>query len=219
MSQYITNEVLFQRFEVIRKESGLLQQDFAKEIKLSKQAYTNIKQNRRNVNIEELFFICKKFQVNSNWLLLGSGDIFLNRISHNQVLDLIEEINKYFVDERFSEKILLEKVFEKIIQKLHQNTLFTKMIGENKTPIKFLLKVLAYDVQKESYSRLDFLNQIEKIKDEKKQNKKKLKKIIENLSEEELFFITKYRIEFISIYLSKLDFTDKVFFKEFKEWF
>ena len=82
MSQYITNEVLFQRFEVIRKESGLLQQDFAKEIKLSKQAYTNIKQNRRNVNIEELFFICKKFQVNSNWLLLGSGDIFLRRYFH-----------------------------------------------------------------------------------------------------------------------------------------
>lgn len=196
-----------------------MQKDFAKEIEISKQAYTNILKARRKIQFEDIFLICKKFNVNSNWLLFDIGNMFLNKTVLNPTIDLIKEVNKYFLDERFSEKILLEKVFEKIIQKLHHNNILTKIIGENKTPIKFLLKILAYEIQKESYSRLDFLNQIEKIEGESKQNKKKLKKIIENLSEEELFFITKYRMQFISIYLSKLDFADKVFFKEFKKWF
>ncbi|MFA7084951.1 MAG: helix-turn-helix transcriptional regulator [Arcobacteraceae bacterium] len=218
MLEYFKNEEqLIQRLEVVRNKLGLQQQDFAKEIGISKQAYTNIIKKRRNVNWEELFFVCKKFQIDGNWLFFGTGDIQADTTILNPTINLIEEVNHYFLDDKFSHKILLEKVFEKIIQKLHQNTLLTKIIGENRTPIKFLLRILANEVQKEYYSRLEFINEIEKIESENKLTKKNLKKIIENLSEEELFLITKYRANFIKIYLSELDFADKVFFKEFKK--
>ncbi len=65
-----------ERIRVIREQSGLTQDEFAKKIKLARNTITLIESGRRNPSERTLSDICQRFNVNKDWLLTGNGEMY-----------------------------------------------------------------------------------------------------------------------------------------------
>lgn len=65
-----------ERIKKLRKILGLSQEAFAERIGLKGSAVSHLENGRRNITSQNINAICREFNVNENWLLTGSGDMF-----------------------------------------------------------------------------------------------------------------------------------------------
>lgn len=65
------------RFEEMRREIGLTQQQLADELEMSNTTIAQIEKGRNYPQAHALIGLSKLFNVNLNWLLMGKGKMFL----------------------------------------------------------------------------------------------------------------------------------------------
>ena len=65
-----------QRIKQLRETLNVSQRDFARRIFISQTLLGDIELGNRNVNNRTLQLISTEFNVNKNWLLTGTGEIF-----------------------------------------------------------------------------------------------------------------------------------------------
>ncbi|CAM2078616.1 MAG: HTH cro/C1-type domain-containing protein [uncultured Clostridium sp.] len=90
-----------ERIKQLRKELGLSQAKFAKEISISNGYIASIELGHRAVNERIIKLICSTFNVREEWLKHGFGNIFENEQNHttelaiNTFKELTPEFQEY----------------------------------------------------------------------------------------------------------------------------
>ena len=92
------------RLKQIRQTLRLSQEEFGKELNVSKQYVSNLESNRNFLNNEKLIHLLIDFDVNINFLLGGVGNMFIQK-PFEQVEDeleqkVVEVMKKYGVIEK-----------------------------------------------------------------------------------------------------------------------
>jgi transcriptional regulator with XRE-family HTH domain len=64
------------RVRVIRKELGINQGEFARQIGLTQAALSGIELGKSNLTEQSIKLICVTFNVNEQWLRTGEGEMF-----------------------------------------------------------------------------------------------------------------------------------------------
>jgi transcriptional regulator with XRE-family HTH domain len=64
------------RIKAIRKDKGMNQADFGKEIGLKQGGVSYIEQEGNTITEQNITLICQKFHVRREWLVDGEGDMF-----------------------------------------------------------------------------------------------------------------------------------------------
>lgn len=70
------NNKIGERIRLIRKHNRLTQLEFGRRLGCSKSSIINYERNNRSPDTIFLVKLLKEFNVNSNWLLLGTGNMF-----------------------------------------------------------------------------------------------------------------------------------------------
>lgn len=63
------------RIVSIRKESGLTQEEFGKELNLSQNYVWMLESGKRAPSARTIIDLCKKFQISEEWLRTGEGEM------------------------------------------------------------------------------------------------------------------------------------------------
>lgn len=86
------------RIKKIRKTANMTQQKFADRLGLKRQTIATYETGRVEPSDSTLLLICKEFNVNKEWLLTGTGDMY--DIPEDEtaavVSDLLEEDNPFY---------------------------------------------------------------------------------------------------------------------------
>lgn len=91
------------RIKKIRKELNLTQQAFADKLGIKRNTVATY-ENGRNMPIDAVVsLICRVFNVNKDWLLTGSGDMFLKIPS-----DTLEKLKQEYNLDDFSYRLICE---------------------------------------------------------------------------------------------------------------
>ena len=70
-----------ERLQMVRKRLKIIQKDFAKELGISGASLSEVEAGNAKPMIEIYYNIIKKFNVNQNYLLFGTGDMFMEEDS------------------------------------------------------------------------------------------------------------------------------------------
>ena len=89
-----------ERIAIIRKKEGMTQEAFAKEMGISKNYMNLIENNKKNPGDRLISDICRRFNVNEEWLRTGEGEMF-NPVPNDDdvsalVLELLEDEDDAF---------------------------------------------------------------------------------------------------------------------------
>lgn len=118
------------RIEIIRKNAGLTQEQFAGKIGLSRNYLWMLESGSRTPSDRTIKDICREFGVDEHWLRTGEGEMFRKQTPKSQkIMDFAasiarnddEEFRKRFVamlaDLDPKDWALLERMAEKIVKK------------------------------------------------------------------------------------------------------
>lgn len=88
------------RIALIRKESGLNQQDFADKIGLTKNYVSLMETGARNPSDRTISDICREFNVNPDWLRTGDGAMYIPAPEEDTayINDLLSEYDNPFYE-------------------------------------------------------------------------------------------------------------------------
>lgn len=87
------------RVKQIRLTLNMSQRDFSNKIGLSQGGYNDLEHSRCNVSKQNIILLCSVFNVNPQWLINGTGDMFKNsNQSFNELLSIFERLDKPFQD-------------------------------------------------------------------------------------------------------------------------
>lgn len=121
---------VFERIRDLRKNIlHMTQEEFAESIKISRSNLGNIETKKVAVTERVISDICEKHNINKEWIINGTGDVFIEIDKENQLMAWAgsvlgssdESFKKRFV------KMLSEldesdwETLEKIAEKLHKN--------------------------------------------------------------------------------------------------
>lgn len=205
--------MIYDRLEDVMIEVGLADKDFAEKIGLKPQTIANIKtqtRKARKLHLKDVINISKVYNINLNWLLLGSGEMKNKTVEDSAIQNLID----YLAFESTTElghEILIKATLENILKKLSKKNGLLRL--ENNRPVFLLMKILKnFNFE----DKLDNKGYIENIivKDikEKKETKEKLLYLLKKSRDEEVDFLVKYKSTLPEILESKYDFwTKKIF--------
>lgn len=102
------------RIVSIRKESGLTQEEFGKELNLSQNYVWMLESGKRAPSARTIIDLCKKFQISEEWLRTGEGELkapmtkqaeianITAQLFHKEEIDpetynFLVELNKYLL--------------------------------------------------------------------------------------------------------------------------
>lgn len=66
------------KIKLLRKDLNLSQEAFGKKLGVTRTAISNIESGKRNMSEQTIKSICREFNVNSDWLKYGTGDMYNN---------------------------------------------------------------------------------------------------------------------------------------------
>lgn len=202
---------MLKKIEEIQKKSMLNKDKFAQSINLSKQTYHKLLTKKRNIQIEDIQIICTKYNINSNWLLLNAGtkEAIDNNLN-NELCDLVKFANYYFKNANFVENLILDKIINILIEKTAGES---NMFYKDNRPHYMLLEILKnVDGVSQEYPKNYLIQKIKESKDPFIKTNKELLYKIENLTEDECFYMLKYSKEFVATLSSKFDIVNKLLF-------
>lgn len=109
------------RIRLIRKESGLTQEEFAKKIYLTKNYISLVENGGRTLADRTVSDICRILSINEEWLKTGNGEMKspdedeeaayvsdLLEDTDNDLYDLIKAIMKTYCESSESDKMILK---------------------------------------------------------------------------------------------------------------
>ena len=88
------------RIALIRKESGLNQQDFADKIGLTKNYVSLMETGARNPSDRTISDICREFNVDRAWLETGVGEPFVPKSRQDVLRDVFADVLSGRVSEK-----------------------------------------------------------------------------------------------------------------------
>lgn len=198
------------KFEMIRILHKLNKTDFANSIGLSSDQYSKILSDtnkKRQIQIDEVADLAIRYNINLNWLLLDLGEMHaINNNFDSALKKLINNTNKQFNDDSFVTKLLINHLLDNIDSKINIKE------GWNQRPLFMLRKILKDEtVDWDNQNSKNFmLNKIKITKDPFKRTNETLSYKIQELSNEECFFIIENRIIFIKMLEKKVNKLDLI---------
>ena len=70
-------KVMAERIKILRKNLGLFQEDFARQLGFSEKTISTIENERQLPTIPIIIGIINRYEVSPGWLLKGEGDMFI----------------------------------------------------------------------------------------------------------------------------------------------
>lgn len=86
---------MIKNLKLLRQTLGLKQDEFGKKIGRTKSAISNYEAGTRQIDNTTIKLICNVFNVNPDWLLNGTGEMFLDNTSRQQEVSDIISIPYY----------------------------------------------------------------------------------------------------------------------------
>ena len=80
----IMGAIMIKNLKLLRKTLGLKQDEFGKKIGRTKSAISNYEAGTRQIDNTTIKLICNVFNVNPDWLLNGTGEMFLDNANSQQ---------------------------------------------------------------------------------------------------------------------------------------
>lgn len=210
------------KFEMIRILHKLNKTDFANSIGLSSDQYSKILSDtnkKRQIQIDEVADLAIRYNINLNWLLLDLGEMHaINNNFDSALKKLINNTNKQFNDDSFVTKLLINHLLDNIDSKINIKD------GLNQRPLFMLRKILkdeTVDWDKQNYKN-SILEKIKNAKDPFKRTNEILSYRIQELSDEECFFIIENKKIFVKMLEKKVNKYDLIgwdFLERIKNYF
>lgn len=82
------------RINILRKELGNTQIEFAKKIGLSQGTLSGIEKGDVTVTDRNILVICREFNVNEEWLRYGTGEMFIELPEEDEFFKAATELSK-----------------------------------------------------------------------------------------------------------------------------
>lgn len=82
------------RFKELRKELNVTQQEFADELKISRNFVAQIEMGSKVPSDRTIDDVCREFNVNEEWLRTGNGDMFVPGIKDKQISAMLADVMK-----------------------------------------------------------------------------------------------------------------------------
>lgn len=76
------------RIKNLRTELGLSQEDFAKQLNISRNFIWMIEKGEREPSDRTVLDICRIFHVNEDWLRTGNGEMFQNKSRETEIAEM-----------------------------------------------------------------------------------------------------------------------------------
>lgn len=86
--------MLNERIKLVRIKKSLNQTDFAKRLSISRSAVCKIESGENSPSEQTINLICKEFNVNSEWLRTGKGEMFIEKSKDILISDMFADIFK-----------------------------------------------------------------------------------------------------------------------------
>lgn len=86
--------MLNERIKLVRVKKSLNQTDFAKRLSISRSAVCKIESGENSPSEQTINLICKEFNVNSEWLRTGKGEMFIEKSKDILISDMFADILK-----------------------------------------------------------------------------------------------------------------------------
>lgn len=67
------------KIKIVREELGFSQVDFSKELDIPQPYLSSMEAGKKGVTLKFCTLLMRKFNVNVNWILSGSSDMFIKR--------------------------------------------------------------------------------------------------------------------------------------------
>lgn len=83
-----------ERVRELRKSLGLTLEKFGKPLGVGKTAISNIENGKRNITDQMVKSICREYNVNEEWLINGSGDMFTKMDREDQLMQWAASVLK-----------------------------------------------------------------------------------------------------------------------------
>lgn len=87
-------EKMNERIKQIRKALHLSQDDFGKKLGVTRGVITNIELNKTEPKPLFIKLICETFEVNENWVVNGTGEMFIQKSRSDTIADFFADVLK-----------------------------------------------------------------------------------------------------------------------------
>lgn len=81
-----------ERVKIIRKEKELTLEKFGERLGVGKSAISNIESGARNLTDQMIISICREFNVKKEWLVDGTGEMFVPLSRDEQIEEFMGEV-------------------------------------------------------------------------------------------------------------------------------
>ena len=82
------------RIKLVRTELALSQEDFAKQLNISRNFIWMIEKGEREPSDRTILDICRTFHVSEDWLRTGEGEMFQARTRETEIAEITAELFK-----------------------------------------------------------------------------------------------------------------------------
>lgn len=93
------------RLALLREELGLNQSEFAKKLNVTSAAISKIEKGKGNLTERMMNDICREFMVNKEWLISGTGDMFVDASMDEDIAGLMGKV--LADDDEFMKRVFL----------------------------------------------------------------------------------------------------------------
>ncbi len=93
------------RIKIVRKYLKMTQEEFGKELGRTKRSVIFYEKGERSIDIAVIKLLQEKFNINSDWLVNGTGDMILNNDNNNNYID-DEKINTLSITYNLPQRFL-----------------------------------------------------------------------------------------------------------------
>ena len=87
-------EKMNERIKQIRKALNLSQDDFGKKLGVTRGVITNIELNKTEPKPLFIKLICETFEVNEDWVVNGTGEMFVQKSRSDAIADFLADVLK-----------------------------------------------------------------------------------------------------------------------------
>ena len=80
------------RVRELRENLGKSQEDFAKSLDLSRNFINQVENGKKNLSSRSIKALCTLYDVNEEWLINGTGEMFIEKTSDEQIAEMLADI-------------------------------------------------------------------------------------------------------------------------------
>ena len=99
-------KILNERIKKLRSHLELTQEEFSSKIGLSRNFIAQVELGIKKPSSRTISDICEKFNVNEEWLLNGTGEMFVNLPKEVEISNFLSDV-QHLNDDNFQKRLIL----------------------------------------------------------------------------------------------------------------